>query len=140
MSSAYFDETIGKDWNQVVHQILSDRLTLLIELLLLFLTNLCKICLGMSFLLLSNLLFDTLFHKNSVSGKFCLVHDLLLNENSSLGFNGLLLVLEVYRCLNSFDVDLEGVEKLFLRHASVLSEELDVLLLKELLNGRLGHL
>ena len=90
MRLADVDETIRQKWNEIVHKVLSNGLTLLIKLLLLIFSNGLHVSFGVLFFLLSKLSFDTVFGDLSLLLFFSRLTDLLLDLDSSPGLKVLI--------------------------------------------------
>jgi len=92
----------------------------LIELLFLLLSDGGQVGLGVGFFLLSELCFDALLPQDALTCELCLSHEVGLDHDAPLGLETLIFVLEVVWLLNSFDVDLEGVEEYAFCDGSIL--------------------
>ena len=92
----------------------------MIELLFLLFTDRGQVGLGVGFFLLSKLSFDAFFPQDALTCELCLSHEVSLDHDAPLGLETFILVLEVVWLLNSFDVDLEGIEEYAFRNGSIL--------------------
>jgi hypothetical protein len=72
------------------------------------------------FFLLSELCFDALLPQDALTCELCLSHEVGLDHDAPLGLETLIFVLEVVWLLNSFNVDLEGVEEYAFCDGSIL--------------------
>jgi len=113
---------------------LSDRLTLLVELLFVLLSDARHFHFGVGLLLLFELLLHAVFGHRVLELSQSLGHDVLFYLNSPMRFLSLVHVPEVVWLIHSLDINLGRIKDHLSWTSCVLLEQLDVVLSEEFLN------